>query len=320
MKLSLTPELEKIINGKIETGQYQDGSEVIREALRFMLSHEKFVHKVSNQVDHVEIPLTENINSATDTAEPPSSISPNQFCPDSFFSEYKKRSSVEHVFDHLRENIYRGELKPGELLISAKRIAELMKVSLLSVDEAIKLLVKYGYLEKRKDNEYYVSSVEEHNPLQLFSSVMTPQKSSLDELLEVRLGLETYGVGLAVDRADERDIKFMQEALKELTLGRPDKNKAQEADIKFHMGIAFSTHNLVHIELIRRFYDYMFHSISTLHSLLYEESHNLEIIDQHHYKILDAIIGRDKKSAERYMLQHILFLKSFIKEKNLSRV
>lgn len=317
MKLSLTPELEKVIREKMETGQYQDESDVIRESLRFMLAHERFVHKVSFQDAQTDLSPGENLNPLAVASGPLTEMLKNQSCPDRLVSDYNKRSGAEYVFDHLRENIYRGELKPGELLISAERIAELIKVSRPAVDEALGMLVKYGYLEKGKNNDFYVNSFGERNPFQLFPAVMTPQKSSLDELLEVRLGLETYGVGLAVERADDRDIQFMREALRELTLGRPDKNKAQEADIKFHMGIAFSTHNLVHIDLIRRFYDYMFHSIITLHSLLYEESQNLEIIDQHHYKILDAIIDRDKKSAERYMLQHILFLKSFIKEKNL---
>ncbi len=318
MKLSLTPELEKVISEKIETGHYVDESDVIRESLRFMVAHEKMIQQVDINTGLSELLLGPGLDSLTGISEPPSSAPRGQLWSQRLFSEDRKRSSAETVFDHLRENIYRGELKPGELLISAERIAELMKVAPQPVNEALELLASSGYLEKRKNSEYYVRSVEDHNPLQLFSSVMTPQKSSLDELLEVRLGLETYGVGLAVDRADKRDIEFMQEALRELTIGRPDKNKAQEADIKFHMGIAFSTHNLVHIDLIRRFYDYMFHSISTLHALLYEEAHNLEIIDQHHYKILDAIVSKDKKSAERYMLQHILFLKSFIKDKNLT--
>jgi antitoxin ParD1/3/4 len=36
MTLSLTPELEQLINDKVESGQYQTASEVVREALRLL--------------------------------------------------------------------------------------------------------------------------------------------------------------------------------------------------------------------------------------------------------------------------------------------
>lgn len=36
MNVSLTPELERLINDKVETGSYQTASEVVREALRLL--------------------------------------------------------------------------------------------------------------------------------------------------------------------------------------------------------------------------------------------------------------------------------------------
>lgn len=36
MNVSLTPELEKLVNRKVSTGKYQSASEVVREALRLL--------------------------------------------------------------------------------------------------------------------------------------------------------------------------------------------------------------------------------------------------------------------------------------------
>jgi antitoxin ParD1/3/4 len=36
MNVSLTPELERLVNEKVESGLYQTASEVVREALRFL--------------------------------------------------------------------------------------------------------------------------------------------------------------------------------------------------------------------------------------------------------------------------------------------
>jgi antitoxin ParD1/3/4 len=40
MHVSLTPELEKMVKGKVKSGLYNNGSEVIREALRLVAKAE----------------------------------------------------------------------------------------------------------------------------------------------------------------------------------------------------------------------------------------------------------------------------------------
>jgi len=46
MHISLTPELEKIVKSKVQTGLYNNASEVIREALRFMETHEELIYQM----------------------------------------------------------------------------------------------------------------------------------------------------------------------------------------------------------------------------------------------------------------------------------
>lgn len=41
MHVSLTPKLEELIRRKVESGLYEDASDVIREALRLMALHEE---------------------------------------------------------------------------------------------------------------------------------------------------------------------------------------------------------------------------------------------------------------------------------------
>lgn len=43
MNISLTPALEQFVNDKVETGLYNSVSEVIREALRLLISKEQSV-------------------------------------------------------------------------------------------------------------------------------------------------------------------------------------------------------------------------------------------------------------------------------------
>ncbi len=46
MHISLTPELESRVKAKVETGLYNNASEVIREALRFMETHEDWIYEI----------------------------------------------------------------------------------------------------------------------------------------------------------------------------------------------------------------------------------------------------------------------------------
>jgi len=46
MHISLTPELEALVRDKVATGHYNNASEVIREALRFMVTHEELLYQM----------------------------------------------------------------------------------------------------------------------------------------------------------------------------------------------------------------------------------------------------------------------------------
>lgn len=46
MHISLTPELESRVKSKVKSGLYNNASEVIREALRFMETHEEWINEI----------------------------------------------------------------------------------------------------------------------------------------------------------------------------------------------------------------------------------------------------------------------------------
>jgi len=46
MHVSLTPELESRVKTKVKSGLYNNASEVIREALRFMDTHEDWIQEI----------------------------------------------------------------------------------------------------------------------------------------------------------------------------------------------------------------------------------------------------------------------------------
>ena len=51
MNVSLTPELEKYVEGKVDSGLYNNASEVIREGLRLLMEHDEIRLKWREQIE-----------------------------------------------------------------------------------------------------------------------------------------------------------------------------------------------------------------------------------------------------------------------------
>ena len=69
MHVSLTPELEARVRAKIDSGLYNNASEVIREALRFMDTHEDWIHdlKISKLREQIQVGI-DQMNQSTGKA------------------------------------------------------------------------------------------------------------------------------------------------------------------------------------------------------------------------------------------------------------
>ena len=50
MNVSLTPELERLINDKVDTGSYQTASEVVREALRLLKQRDEGLFQLRQDI------------------------------------------------------------------------------------------------------------------------------------------------------------------------------------------------------------------------------------------------------------------------------
>jgi antitoxin ParD1/3/4 len=51
MNVSLTPELERFVDGKVESGLYNNASEVVREGLRLLKEHDEIRVKWREQIE-----------------------------------------------------------------------------------------------------------------------------------------------------------------------------------------------------------------------------------------------------------------------------
>jgi GntR family transcriptional repressor for pyruvate dehydrogenase complex len=229
----------------------------------------------------------------------------------------KPKKISDQVFEQVRELIFRGQLKAGEQLLPERELSEALGVSRTTVRNAINKLVVLGLLEHKQGQGTFVRSPDTRhdNPL---AAAMKVQDASIDDLLEVRMGLECNAAALAAQRANEDDLRFMDASLKEMREEVESGRLGTEADTAFHMALAYATKNPVQIYLMKNFYDFLFVGIKKNLSHLYEDPQNIEEILSQHGKIIDAIRLHDPHQALQAMQHHIKFVQVFFRNRALS--
>jgi len=220
------------------------------------------------------------------------------------------KSISEQVFEQLRDLIFRGYFKPGEKLPPERELASSLGVSRPTIKTAITKLVNKGLVEQRQGHGSFVRSQRSQyldNPLR---EVMDSEEVDLEDLLEVRAGLEVNAVRLAAERATDEDIRILDSCLQDM-LSKVDQGLVGESeDVAFHMALTYATKNPAQIFLMKHFYDLLFYGIRESRFHLYE-SGNLQHMGDQHAEILKRIRERDPDGAQEAMLRHIHFVRDF---------
>lgn len=222
----------------------------------------------------------------------------------------KPKRISDQVFDQIRELIFRGKLKPGEKLMTERELAQAMGVSRTTIRDAIQRLAAMGLISQKQGQGTFVKDYDAslQNPL---LKAIKAQNVSINDLLEVRLGLECNAASLAALRADESDIAAMSQSIEEMQQEIASGRLGTQADTSFHMAIAYAAKNPLHILIMRNFYDYLHHNIRENLESLYAIPDNTNIIMKQHREILTAITGRSSEKAYKAMKMHITFVIDF---------
>ena len=220
---------------------------------------------------------------------------------------------ADQVFDQLRELIFRGQMKSGDRILPERELCEALKVSRTSVRDAIGKLVVMGLLEQRQGQGTFVRAPDalSGNPL---AAAMEAQSATLEDLLEVRMGLECNAAALAARRAVESDFRFLERSIADMRRDVAAGELGTEADVSFHLAIAYATQNPLQVFLMKTFYDYLFTGIEENLAHLYAEPGNIQQIIEQHTRIYAAVRAHEAEQAFGAMQRHITFVLDFFKQ------
>jgi len=222
----------------------------------------------------------------------------------------KPKRISDQVFDQLRELVLRGEFKPGQQIPPERDLADALNVSRTSVRDAISKMVAMGFLEQRQGQGTFVRIPSDAT--NLLAEAMEAQDASLEDLLEVRMGLECNAAACAARRATEEDIRFLEKSIEEMKEEVASGRLGTEADVSFHMAISYAMKNPLQVHIMKKFYDFLFYGIRENLAQLYEKPGNIEKILEQHSAILSAVRSHDPDAAFTAMQRHIRFVLDFL--------
>jgi GntR family transcriptional repressor for pyruvate dehydrogenase complex len=206
----------------------------------------------------------------------------------------------ESVLQQLLSAIEKGYWEPGSRMPGEGSLASEFQVSRNCLREVMKSLTFFGIVEPRPGHGTFLSSdalrkIHNTELLRLISG-----KSSLIELMEVRLLIEAQAAYWAAERAKKENLLELEAILKE-EIGLSEPNVDIHA--KFHDAIVKMSGNNLLIQL----YNSIRAEISSQRRKFKKwPSDELRKFAREHEKILERIKNKDPKGTRELMEKHIL--------------
>ena len=203
----------------------------------------------------------------------------------------------DHIFEEIQQAIYSGKLSSEERLTESK-IAKKLGVSRTPVREALYRLASLGLIKMIPHRGFIISqwSLKE-----------------IEDVLDLRIVLESFAIKLAIERIQPKEIEEFKELIKQMeeAVLNKDNIRASSLNTLFHDKIITSSNNMALLEVIEPIKSKIYHfRIMSIYS-----EHRLEESFKEHKDILNTIIAKDIKSAQKLITEHIKKVGLTIKQK-----
>jgi GntR family transcriptional repressor for pyruvate dehydrogenase complex len=215
----------------------------------------------------------------------------------------RKESLSDSIARAIKEMIDRKGFLPGDKLPSISEMATQFEVGSPTVREALRQLQAVAVIEMRHGSGVYVA--EHHDALFVANPIRPskPTRSTMLDLIETRLMIETYTTGLAAKLVTDEQLARMNELLDEAesALKSNDLESLRAANMDFHNSIAEASQNGVAYHLLRLLAG-LFRSEQV--AILKIFGSPWKDLDEHRH-ILEALRVRDPELAAERMRAHL---------------
>jgi DNA-binding FadR family transcriptional regulator len=216
---------------------------------------------------------------------------------------------VEHAVLALKEYILGGNLTPGTELPPESEMVREMGISKFSLREALRVLQVIGLIEISQGRRTRVASHSISPLVSLFEIALKRSTVSDPLLIEARKSIEGHIARFAAMRADEADIKTMQQTIADIDTHRDDLETCVSKDLEFHSALVSASKNEVFAIML-----------APIMELLREQRREqlrvrgADMVVKYHTMILEAVIEKDPEKAEQCMGLHLMQAEQDIRE------
>lgn len=214
------------------------------------------------------------------------------------------KQGFEKVFHLLREKLLGGSLRPGDLLLPERELAEQLNVSRPVVREALRALSMIGVVEIRERVGTFVRKPDVSILGDIFSFTLAQDQGVIDDIMQARIAIECQAIRLACERITASDLEEIGKALIDIeeTIDSPE--EGGRADFDFHSAILRASRSDTLISL--------YSSMQPLLLRLHRERRGVvtmapelkaQIIEDHR-RIFRALAERDAEAADRQLREH----------------
>lgn len=217
----------------------------------------------------------------------------------------KTKRIYEEIIEQIRILVTEGHLQPGDRLPSERDLAGQLNVSRASVREALSALEMMGLLEIRSGEGTFIKRINIDSVVTPLTWVLSMEKDTVLELLEVRKMIEGQAVALATRRAKPEDLRELEDALQAMYVDLQTGQLGEDADHRFHYAIAKASQNKILLRLMNAISDTMHQTLKASRIRLYEGQDAPERLFREHSLVFDAILKQDSERARRVMLDHL---------------
>ena len=204
------------------------------------------------------------------------------------------------VQETIKNYILDNHLEAGAALPPETELARQLGVSRSSVREAAKALESVGILETRHGSGLFVKAFSFDPLLENLPYGMVSDLGELDDLLQIREGLESGLIEQAVLTMPEDHYTVLEKLIAEMNEKSHRGEEFQEADRGFHRALFEHLDNRLLLKLLDVFWQ-TFHKVSQGVNLPQNE---LVEIYQNHAAILEAVKARDVARARASLQNH----------------
>lgn len=213
-----------------------------------------------------------------------------------------RQSIPEHVFEQIMSDVLSGEMAPGEMLPSERRLAEVLGVSRPVVREALKRLSAAGLVEVRQGDATTVRDYRRHAGLDLLPRLLLRDGDRADQLdlavvrsiLEARLHNGPKLAELAAQRGGPQAAVLLDSAVNTLAAAG-DPVERQRAALTFWDHVVDAADSIVFrlmFNTLRATYEPALPALATV--MAAEISH-----PELYRQVADAITAADAAAANR---------------------